>query len=86
MEVVLVFLSIVSERIMGEKIKDLAKASINDNEFLIELNKATVNGGPRYIHLQNNSFRLCITEREYMQIACSLLKSKKNFLHNKGVK
>ena len=38
---------------MGERIRDLAKAHIGGNEFVIELNKATYNGGPRYIHLQN---------------------------------
>lgn len=71
---------------MGERIRDLANADIGGKAFVIELNKSTYKGGPRYIHLQNKDMRLCMTESEYIQIAVSLLKSRKNFLHNKGEK
>lgn len=71
---------------MGEKIKDLASIKIANTDFVVELNKATVNGGNRFIHLQNKDFRLCLTEKEYIMMASSLLKSQDNFKYNKKVK
>lgn len=68
---------------MGEKIKNIEKAF----GFLdIELNKATIEGGPRYIHIQNPKVRYCITESEFLQIAVTLKKAIKVFKHNKGIK
>lgn len=67
---------------MGEKIK-----IINSIEgiFEVEINKATYAGGPRYIHLQNDKFRFCITEKEFLQIAITLRKAGEVFKYNKGL-
>ena len=65
---------------MGEKIKTIA--SLNDS-MEIELNKATQKGGPRYIHIQNPSFRFCVTEKEFLEIAIALKKSLNIFKQNK---
>lgn len=49
---------------MGEKIKDLGYVKLLDQNFVVELNKATVPNGSRYIHLQNSNFRLQMEEQE----------------------
>jgi hypothetical protein len=68
---------------MGEKIKILTKI----NDFLdIELNKASVKGGPRYIHIQNEKVRFCLTENDFLQIALNIKKSSEMFKYNKGMK
>lgn len=65
---------------MGEKIKVLGTVF----DFLdIELNKATFNGGPRYIHIQNQKIRFCVSESVFMQLASSILKAETVFENNK---
>lgn len=67
---------------MGEKIKNLASLS---NIIDVELNKATYEGGPRYIHLQNPNFRFCVTEKEFLEMTIALKKAIKYFKHYKGM-
>lgn len=68
---------------MGEKIKILTDI----NDFLdIELNKASIQGGPRYIHIQNEKVRFCLTEGDFLQIALNIKKSSEMFKYNKGMK
>lgn len=50
---------------------------VGDSQFEIELNRATREGGPRYVHLQNASGRLNLTEREFLQVAAILGKAAK---------
>lgn len=65
---------------MGEKIRIIN----NYNDFLdVELNKSTYAGGPRYIHIQNNKFRFCTTESEFLQISAAILKAGAMLKHNK---
>ena len=65
---------------MGEKIKVMN----NVKNFLdIELNKATYQGGPRYIHIQNPQFRFCLTESEFLQVSAAIMKAGTMLKHNK---
>lgn len=58
---------------MGEKIRDMAKVSLNDMDFLIELNDGTVKARkPQYIHLQNDRFRLALSDKEFIQMAVAI--------------
>lgn len=68
---------------MGEKIKVINNVY---NMFDIELNKATIPGGPRYIHVQNDKVRFCVTERDFLQMSVSIRKAIDTFKHNKGIK
>lgn len=67
---------------MGEKIKVLTNIQ---NLLDVELNKASVQGGPRYIHIQNDKIRFCITENDFLQMAVSIKKSGEMFKYNKGI-
>ena len=62
---------------MGEKIKILKK---------IDLNKSSVKGVPRYIHIKNEIVRFCLTENDFLQIALNIKKSSEMFKYNKGMK
>ena len=67
---------------MGEKIKVLADIK----HFLdVELNKASIKGGPRYIHIQNDKVRFCITETDFLQMAVNIKKSGEIFQYNKRI-
>lgn len=58
---------------MGEKIRDMARVSLNDMNFLIELNDGTVKARkPQYIHLQNPRFRLALSDQEFIQMAVAI--------------
>ena len=71
---------------MGEKIKIVGNLKVGSSNFDIELNKATIPNGPRYIHIQNPSFRYCLTERDYCQFVADVMRAKKHFDWNKEVK
>lgn len=71
---------------MGEKIKDIGKFRLNDREYLIELNKPLSKGGSRMIHLQNNSFRYALTEKNFLKMVGSLVKAKYQLKNMKGNK
>jgi len=70
---------------MGEKIKDLLKLKISNNDFNLELNKPTYNGGPRYIHLQSNRFRYNFTEIEFIEIVLQMNKAAKKIKTLKNI-
>lgn len=58
---------------MGEKIRDMAKVRLHDMDFLIELNDGTVKARkPQYIHLQNERFRLALSDKEFIQMAVAI--------------
>lgn len=71
---------------MGEKIKTFDKIKINNLELDIELNKATKKNGPRYIHLQNEFFRINFTESEFIIFITSVLKAEEKLRFLKGEK
>lgn len=53
---------------MGEKIKTFGNIFLAGSEFEVELNKATVKNGPRYVHLQNERIRLNLSEEEFVKM------------------
>ncbi len=58
---------------MGEKIRDISKVDMKNLSFLIELNDGTVNARkPQYIHLQNDRFRLALSDSEFIQMAVAI--------------
>lgn len=58
---------------MGEKIRDISKVDIQGLNFLIELNDGTVKARkPQYIHLQNERFRLALSDSEFVQMAVAV--------------
>lgn len=58
---------------MGEKIRDMAKVSLQGMNFLVELNDGTVKAKkPQYIHLQNERFRLALSDKEFIQMAVAV--------------
>lgn len=68
---------------MGEKIKVVG----NYQGLLdIELNKASTIGGNRWIHIQNEKFRLCLSERDYLAAAGAIIKAGHRFEEIKGKK
>ena len=70
---------------MGEKIKDLGYVKLLNQNFVVELNKATVPNGSRYIHLQNSNFRLQMEEQEFIKFVCMANKAKFNLQHIKNI-
>jgi len=64
---------------MGEKIRDLSKINLGGANLLIELNHS-VNPKHKYdIHIQNEKFRIELSDSDFLQIASSILVAKKNF-------
>ncbi len=58
---------------MGEKVRDMAKVSLQGMNFLVELNDGTVKAKkPQYIHLQNERFRLALSDKEFIQMAVAV--------------
>lgn len=58
---------------MGEKIRDISRVRLRGMDFLIELNDGTVKSRkPQYIHLQNERFRLALSDSEFIQMAIAI--------------
>jgi hypothetical protein len=69
---------------MGEKIKTITSLKIKSTEVEIELNKESIIGGPRYIHIQSDDFRMSLTESEYIQLVLTVNKARKQLEYVKG--
>lgn len=63
---------------MGEKIRDLSKINIGGADLLIELNHSVSRKRKYDIHIQNEKFRMELPDKEFLQIASSVLLAKKN--------
>ncbi len=70
---------------MGEIIKRLTETADLESGFFVELNHATERNGPRYVHIQNERFRLNMTEQDFLRIAASLCKARAQLVHMKGL-
>ena len=68
---------------MGEIERFLTEPGDLPGGFRIGLKDAPVPGGTRFVHIQNDAFRLQLTERDFLQIAASLCKAKMHLLHRK---
>ena len=70
---------------MGEIIKKLDELRIGNTKFNVELNKPANGAGMRDIHIQNDKFRICIPEDEFLQmLACIIMAKKQLDLIKKG--
>ena len=59
---------------MGEKIKDIGKFSINNNEILIELNQGYNAQYSKYdIHIQSDHLQYYLPNRDFIQFATTLI-------------
>ena len=58
---------------MGEKIRNITKVSLHDMDVDIELNDGNASSRKsKYIHIQNDRFRLELTDREFIQLAVAV--------------
>ena len=69
---------------MGEVLKVVKETKLGGGKFLIELNEPLVKYGARIIHLQNDKFRMEMTEPEFLKIAGAVAYARKNFDVMKG--
>ena len=69
---------------MGEIIKELGTINIKDQNLCVELCASTFEKGKREIHIQNNAFRLAISENEFLRMSASVLHAKKQLEIIKG--
>lgn len=69
---------------MGELIRNVGKFCFDGSEFNVELNKSTSQKNARSVHVQNEKFRLELSEREFVQLASCVLLAKKQFDILKG--
>lgn len=63
---------------MGEKIKDIKEIKLGDQTLLMEMNKGTHRGRMYDIHIQNDKFRLNVTEGDFCKIVLSILYARDN--------
>ena len=54
---------------MGELLKKLGELQIGSTRFTVELNKSTHKGNAYDIHIQNDRFRLNLSERDFCRMA-----------------
>ena len=71
---------------MGEKIYDISEIKLKDMALKIELNDGTAKSKkPQYIHLQNDRFRLALSDREYVEMAVAVRTAGKKLRKQKGM-
>jgi hypothetical protein len=70
---------------LGEKIKTISIIKVKTTEFEIELNKESIIGGPRSLHIQNKDFRMGLTESEYIQLVLAVNKARRQLEYFKGM-
>lgn len=65
---------------MGEKIKNLGKFHISNDDVYIELNDGYDKKYSEYdIHIQSECVQYCITNRQFVKLASALINAKKRF-------
>ncbi len=71
---------------MGEVLKVIKEIKLGGGKFLIEQNAPLITGGSNVIHLQNEKFRMEMSEPEFLKIAGSIAWARRNFDFLKGRK
>ena len=72
---------------MGEKLYDISEIQLRDMALKIELNDGTAaSKKPQYIHLQNDRFRLALSDREYVEMAVAIRVGAEKLKKRKGLK
>lgn len=71
---------------MGEIIRIVSRVRLKDMSLNIELNDGTVKAKkPQYIHLQNERFRLALSDSEYIQMAIAIRTAASKMLKQKKI-
>ena len=70
---------------MGQKIKTLGMFRLGNSEFEVELNKNAFGKNGHDIHIQNEKFRLEMSDTQFVQLLSCMLLAKKQFDILKGV-
>lgn len=72
---------------MGELIKKIGKTNIQGMELDIEINKPTAKGADYDIHIQHSTFRLDMTEGDFMDMGAAVWWARKRLLSykNRGI-
>ena len=71
---------------MGEVLKVLKEIKLGDSKFLIEQNAPLTKQGSKVIHIQNENFRMEMTELEFLKVAGAIAYARRNFESMKGWK
>lgn len=62
---------------MGEKIKNIGEFKLGDKTVLIELNEGyDINHSKYDIHIQSEHVQYCLSNKEYVQLASTLINAK----------
>lgn len=69
---------------MGEKVEDLGTLRIGDHVFDVEANLLVGFGGQMDIHIQNNSGRMQLLERDYIKLLAKLIEARDLLENIKG--
>ena len=71
---------------MGERLYDISEIKLKDMSLKIELNDGTAESKkPQYIHLQNDRFRLALSDSEYVQMAIAIRAASTKLKKRKGL-
>lgn len=62
---------------MGEKIKDIGCIQLGKSNLVVELNHSTQENEKYEIHIQDDKFRLALSEKDFLQMASAVLLAKK---------
>ena len=62
---------------MGEKIEELGKLSIGEEEFMVDANLGLPGPGRRDIHIQNEKFRFQMYEVDFVNFLARVISAQK---------
>lgn len=62
---------------MGEKLRDLERVALNNEEIIIELNEGESEYGGYDIHIEAGKLRLALSDSEYMKFAFAVSEAKR---------
>lgn len=71
---------------MGEKIRDIGRFTIANEDVWIEMNEAYDKNYSEYdIHIQSNHIQYCLTNRQFVKLAAVMINSREklNSMKNK---
>lgn len=70
---------------MGEKIRDIKEITVVNTKYMVELNKGYSKKEGDLIHIQNNSYRLCLQVPEFLKLCGSVFRAKSELDYLKGI-
>lgn len=70
---------------MGEMIKQVGSIDVGKESFRIELNHSPLSSAKHEVHIQNEAFRLAVTEEDFCRMATAVLLARKQLHQIKGM-